>query len=111
MTGLSTRGRGATHCGVKASGEVECFGDNSFGQSAVPELTSPQQLTAGLRFTCTIDDNQVVCWGSDFQDANAPPTTVNPRQISSSPYHSCVLDDTGVQCWGANDYGQVTFPS
>jgi len=97
-------------CGIKASGEVECFGDNSFGQSAVPELTNPQQLTAGLRFTCAIDENQVVCWGSDFQDANAPPTTVNPRQISSSPYHSCVLDDTGVQCWGANDYGQGNVP-
>ncbi len=97
-------------CGVNVAGEVECFGDNSFGQSTVPDLDDPVQITAGLRFTCAIDENQVKCWGASDQQANAPPATLNPRQLSSSSFHSCVLDDTGVQCWGANDYGQSNVP-
>ena len=50
-------------CGIRNGGEVECWGDDSYGQAYSP----PGQfasVSAGFRFSCGLKtDGQVLCWG------------------------------------------------
>ncbi|WP_440874701.1 putative Ig domain-containing protein [Thalassotalea sp. PLHSN55] len=53
---------------------VDCWGDNSYGQTVVPTLVNPTQITSSNDFTCAIDNviadgevdsTQIVkCWGA-----------------------------------------------
>jgi len=77
---------GASHtCAVTQSGNVWCWGSNSYGQlgrggsprgpdgsigqdpERVIGLTNVTVISAGLHHTCALrDDGQVFCWGSDL---------------------------------------------
>ena len=73
---------------------------------------SAYDLSAGLHYTCAIDDNGVTCWGSNAQgQATVPAGLVNASAITAGYYHSCAIDDNGVTCWGYNNQGQATVPA
>ena len=106
-----------TSVGVKFScametGAVVCWGDNAYGQTAVPSLSNPAQLAAGFEHACAIDDSGVVCWGRGEYGETTPATLSNPTQISAGRDHTCALDDSGVVCWGRNSviFEQSTVP-
>ena len=107
-----------TSVGVKFScametGAVVCWGDNAYGQTAVPSLSSPTQVAAGFEHACAIDDSGVVCWGRGEYGETTPPALSNPTQVSAGRDHTCALDDSGVVCWGRNSviFEQSTVPA
>ncbi len=96
-------------CGLRVSGEIECWGNNSSGQRH-PQPGAFKAVSAG-GYTCGLrDDGTVECWGSDFSDwADAPAGRFSA--ISSGAWHTCGLRDDGtVECWGDNDLGQSDAP-
>ena len=54
-------------CALKTDGTVVCWGDNTDGQTTVPDgLTSVAQVTAGYFHTCALKaDDSVWCTGTD----------------------------------------------
>lgn len=100
---------GSNHfCALDAAG-VACWGNNDSGQTDVPVLTSPTQVSAYGDNTCAIDATGVKCWGSF--DYGTVPALSSPTKISAGQYHACVLDAVGVKCWGSNLFGQTTVPA
>jgi hypothetical protein len=86
---------------------VVCWGWNEFGQTNVPNLTNPTQVSLQDMQICALDDSGVVCWGDD----SYVPALTNPIKISSGWSHTCAIDDSGVVCWGNNDSGQTDVPN
>lgn len=72
-------------CGLKASGEVYCWGDNPSGQLGIGHnseepFPSPQRVSTSRAF----------------------------RSVDAGDKHSCGLDTDGVAfCWGNNIHGQI----
>ena len=70
-------------CGLFDSGELACWGDNSFGQlgdGTQISHSSPEIITLGT----------------------------NATSLSVGHRHTCaILDDASLKCWGANEFGQV----
>lgn len=61
-------------CGVTASGEARCWGDNSYGQGGfVGGWTA--FVGAGANHTCRtrLRTNLVMCWGNDSDGQTSPP--------------------------------------
>jgi alpha-tubulin suppressor-like RCC1 family protein len=90
-----------------------CWGDNSSGQTAVPEgLASVIEVSAGYLHTCALkEDKTVACWGANgFGQATVPAGLAAVAQISAGTYHTCALKtDLTVVCWGY-DGGGLTVP-
>jgi alpha-tubulin suppressor-like RCC1 family protein len=101
---------GSHSCALDDSGVV-CWGWNESGQTDVPSLTNPTQVSAGFRHSCALDDTGVVCWGENLFAQTNVPSLDNPTQVSPGSFHNCALDDTGVVCWGHNSSGQTDVPS
>jgi len=97
-------------CALDDTGVV-CWGYNYYGQTDVPSLTNPTQVSSGFVHSCAIDDTGVVCWGNNDSGQTDVPSLSNPTQVSLGSSHNCALDDTGVVCWGDNYYGQTDVPS
>lgn len=93
---------GVGHYCILDEGQVECFLDNSFGQTEVPDLVAPTHIAAGPKFTCVTDQSELKCWGdNDSLDVfPLPRELVNPRDLVAGVSHVCVLDDLGVACKG-----------
>lgn len=119
-------------CVRRASGTVDCWGRNSWGQLGDGSLTDRSMPTrvplAGIgaidadRFsTCAASRGGfVTCWGaaSDFRlglpASPANVTTPMPNGVSNATgvaaggFHGCALrDDGGVWCWGSGEDGQL----
>lgn len=128
-------GTGHTHaCGLKASGEVYCWGDNTTGrlgigsgasQSSPVKASMPEaaiSLGVGLSTTCAVGvSGNLFCWGPDTQEAmgngsgvvnHLTPTmtgTSSDRWLATTGSESahCALRSNGKPyCWGYNDLGQ-----
>ena len=57
-------------CALAASGEAECWGSDSHGQSSPPADVTFLQISAGGNTTCGLQvGRSLVCWGADV---NAP---------------------------------------
>ena len=99
-------------CALDDNG-VTCWGDNYYGQTDVPTLSNPTQVSLGRNHTCVLDDNGVICWGNNGTGQTDVPTLSNPTQVSLGSVHTCALDDNGVTCWGDkyNDNGQTDVPT
>ncbi|MDC0186466.1 cadherin domain-containing protein [Gammaproteobacteria bacterium] len=106
---LARNGKG---CAITDSG-VECWGGGSYGESDIPPLSNPTQISAGSFHVCAIDDSGVVCWGDNNNGQTNVPPLSNPTQITAGWYHTCAIDDTGVVCWGRvnNSDDQSNVPS
>lgn len=109
--GLHCWGAGTTSITARSGIEGSDGTGFEYGQSVVPTLMHPRQVTAGLYHTCALDDNGVHCWGANGFGQTNVPTLVNPIQVNAGNYYTCAVDDNGVQCWGANDHGQTSVPS
>jgi hypothetical protein len=104
-------------CALDNTG-VKCWGNKSYGQTAVPALSTPSVVSAGYRHTCAIDSTGVKCWGAgttntgtgDNFGQSITPVLVNPTTVSAGYWHTCAIDAAGVVCWGKNDYGQTNVP-
>lgn len=120
-------------CGVLQTGDVSCWGDNSFGQigqdRTVAFSASPASIAIGgvtalsssMTHSCAVSyGSQIQCWGSnafgelgDGEGAfNPAPVTVPnlmaPRAVAAGGTHSCVVLEGGtVWCWGAGSAGQL----
>jgi alpha-tubulin suppressor-like RCC1 family protein len=127
---------GARHvCALISTGEVYCWGDDSFGQLGYGKInslltTEPVQvkgistaveISSSGYYTCArLADGTVSCWGNNSYDQlgdgshmNQPsPVAVQSLsgvlQISVGSTHACaVTSDTKVRCWGDNGTAQL----
>ena len=108
---------GSMHtCGIRLSGETECWGADSVGQSSPPAGLLSAAITAGTGHSCAVQAFQPVCWGCGFSDPAldqgqcAPPYDVVP-DVHAGAHHTCTLSWGGsTHCWGASDQGQTLAP-
>lgn len=129
-------GEGFT-CVRRASGEVWCWGSNSYGAlgdgtstlrplpQAVANLPPAAQLVAAGNTVCarsTTDD--LYCWGRNSSGQlgdgsfahRYSPTWISSigsvRQIALSADHACAIQNDGdLYCWGDNSYGELGIGS
>jgi hypothetical protein len=97
---------GAHHGCALLEQRVQCWGDESEGQLAVPALVRPSALVAGGNHTCVLDGDSVVCWGGTVGD-RVPPLD-QPSLIAAGAAGVCALDAVGVHCWGEHDAPDLT---
>jgi alpha-tubulin suppressor-like RCC1 family protein len=124
-------------CGINASGQAYCWGENSYGQLGDSSTTwhgSPTAVhqPAGVTFvdvvagdvhSCGLDTNgQAWCWGYGGDGAVGNNSLIGPKypvavqqplgvtftQISANGGSSCGLTSGGQEyCWGNNASGQL----
>ena len=122
---------GLDTCGVEASGELLCWGDDNDGEldgvasssnhvGTAPGGSDYTQVSASTDYTCGVKANGLdLCWGYDVdgQVNGSPESAVvvgtawstTALQMAAGSLHTCMLRTNGyVYCWGANGYGQVT---
>ncbi len=120
-------------CAVNFSGEVYCWGRNTFGQlgdgtttsrfvpTQVPGLSGVVSVSVGGDFACAVlTTGELRCWGRNSSGQLGNNTSVD----SSSPLavgnlttavavtvggeHVCaLLSDGTLRCWGSNAFGQL----
>ena len=105
-----------THaCIVTIAKEVECWGDNQFGQIDVPNgLNGVTQIEVAPKYSCAIkrpsDFGSIICWG--FMGHSIPENPGSIDKISLSQFHMCSLSSGGkIACAGDNSFGQSNVPS
>jgi len=124
------------NCVITNAGGVKCFGDNSYGQLGVTNVTSSAspldvpawnsgvtRIATAANFACALTAAGVQCLGDNSNGQlgkgttggafNATPSAVTNlsegvSQISAVLNHACAVTQTGgVKCWGANSGGQL----
>lgn len=127
---------GTSHsCALASSGEVFCWGNNSFGQLGDAEpaghadprkvagLAGVRNLAAYADGTCALTKtSNVLCWGAnnlgqlglgvndnDAHPAAQPvPDLEGAYQLVAGDAHVCAVSwNVGVKCWGDNTSGQL----
>lgn len=128
---------GNNHNCARSSGNLYCWGDNSFGAlgvggggdkwmpTQVSTLTATQLVSASIHKGCAIANGQLYCWGSNSHgqlginnssNQNAPqavldPTTLAPMTgvtaVAENGETTCAIVSGKVWCWGHNDRGQL----
>ena len=94
-------------CGIKLDNTLECWGDNTQGQTNAPEGQF-LSVSAGGVYSCGIDfQNQLQCWG---HAAIRPPPDGNYTRVSVGDEHACAItatvkdnnqnDVNSIDCWG-----------
>ncbi len=125
--------KGKFTCAVRTTGEVLCWGSNSYGQlgdgtfeqrltpMSVVGLSGAVSVAAGNSYACALlDDGSVWCWGSGASgQLGAGTTTMEPTPVkfqNPSPaiavevgtHHTCVIQQNGMTwCSGSNTEGQI----
>ncbi len=124
-------------CARRKSGDVLCWGRNTYGQLgdgsrtnsermvAVAGLSDATQVVTGRDFSCALRKaGAVVCWGNnedgqlgDGRGAKVGAKSPRPvkvgnlgrvTQLSSGDWHVCALEAAGgVKCWGNGENGQI----
>jgi len=108
------------NCALRKSGQVICWGENSFGQlgdggvvsSSTPilaqNITNPLMIQTGFTTTCALtSDGLTQCWGEDATP-NLFENGIDAEQLAVGAYHSCFLRSPGtVSCVGVNATGQL----
>jgi alpha-tubulin suppressor-like RCC1 family protein len=123
---------GSAHsCALSATGQVYCWGWNTYGQSdphgteqcfalprLVPGIERAVHIVAGGRNTCAvIDDGRVVCWGaSENLQLGSETLEYGPLEVPIPPAiaavaghgtHLGALTSEGdLWCWGENTNGE-----
>ena len=89
-------------CGIKQDNTVECWGDNTQGQTNAPEGQF-LSISAGGVYSCAINfENQLQCWG---HAAIPSPPDGNYTHISVGDEHACAIttvvgNENRIICWG-----------
>jgi alpha-tubulin suppressor-like RCC1 family protein len=122
-------------CALLATGAVDCWGGNEYGQLgdgnttntngpvAVSGISTAIAITAGWQDTCALlSGGSVKCWGRDDlgqlgngeQNETPHPTPVTVSGITTATavtagdFHTCARLSAGeLKCWGVNDRGQL----
>lgn len=89
-------------------GGVTCWGDNSYGQTLVPQLQGPSKIATSIHTSCAATETGVKCWGNPvIPDA---PEFKDPTAFELGGHHGCVIIKDNVKCWGSNGQGQLNVP-
>ena len=112
-------------CARRASGAVDCWGQNDWGQVgdgtttsrsapvAVVGLAGAAEISAGWEHTCARRVSGAVdCWGWSFGLLGAPPVAVaglaDAVDLSAGGQQTCAVRASGsVACWGVNNNGEL----
>ena len=90
-------------CLLASDGQVQCAGDNAFGQLDVPSDTTVYVLLAAGDFhTCALSEaGQVDCWGADNHGQATPPDDRWFVDIGAGTSWSLGVQESGEAiCWG-----------
>ncbi|WP_218638945.1 S-layer homology domain-containing protein [Paenibacillus sp. FSL H8-0548] len=100
---------------LKADGTVVVWGDNSLGQTTVPEgLSDVASIAAGYNHSLALKaDGTVVAWGENNHGQTTVPAGLSDVASVAAGYgHSLALKSDGtIIAWGLNDYGQTSIPA
>ena len=107
--GYSGRSHGLA---LQSGGRIVAWGNNDYGQSAVPSgLSNMMSVAAGSRHSVALRaDNTVVAWGENsYGQGGVPALATNVTAIAAGGDHNlAVRADGRVVGWGYNYFGQVT---
>ena len=103
---------GVRTCGLRMTGEIECWGDNGVRQNDAPPGRFIA-LSAGNEYACAIrEDGEIECWGWNVSgETDAPPGRFTA--VSAGPgHHACAIRESGaIECWGENTSGEINVPT
>ena len=109
---------GSYTCAIRTSGEIECWGRNSRGQTDAPAEGNFTAVSVALiegDFTCAVSTSrEIECWGANgnwYRDdagewrinetGQTDALPGNFTTVSAGRFHACGLRETGdVACWG-----------
>jgi hypothetical protein len=101
-------------CGIRVDDTVRCWGDNTLGQTDVPDdLGMVRHVSAGSAHTCAVTtDDTLRCWGNNVHGQSTVPDDLGTvKMVSAGNGHTCaVTTDNTVRCWGNDAQGQSTVP-
>jgi len=122
-------------CAITTGGEVQCWGDNKYGNlgdgtttarlvpTKVPALSGATNIATGWFNSCAIAGGVLSCWGNNafgqlgigsYTEQHTPqPVTLpnTPIAVATGEHHTCaLLSNNQVWCWGNNDLGQLGKP-
>ena len=89
-------------CGIKLDNTLECWGDNTQGQTDAPEGQF-LSVSAGGVYSCGIDfEGQLACWG---HAAILPPPGGAYTNVAVGDEHACAItvavdNKNLIRCWG-----------
>ena len=92
-------------CGIKLDNTLECWGDNTQGQTNAPEGQF-LSVSAGGVYSCGIDfENQLDCWG---HAAIPSPPDGDFTHVSVGDEHACAItvavdNANRIVCWGLSN--------
>src|SRR6266516_4826560 len=93
---------------------VAAWGDNSYGQSSVPNgLSNVVALASGVyHHLALMADGTVIGFGdNNYGQSSVPGDLSNAVAIAGGTFHSLALKEDGtVVAWGDNGYGQLNVP-
>ncbi len=94
-------------CGIRAGGQLECWGNNWDGQASPPGGAFVA-VDAGWTHTCGIRaEGDVACWGVSWGVPASGPFVA----VSAGRAHTCGLrPHGGIECWGDDSLGQSSPP-
>ena len=90
-------------CGIKLDNTLECWGDNTQGQTNAPEEGQFLSVSAGGVYSCGIDfENQLQCWG---HAAISSPPDGSYTHVAVGDEHACAItvavgNNNRIVCWG-----------
>lgn len=105
-------------CGLRPTGQIECWGDLSCRGTSNPEEMAPPDLrfSSMSYFGCTIcgitaDTGSIVCWGDNIcGTVSESPVGEGFKQLDVSSTSCAIAADDTVACWGGPPSGYCTSP-
>jgi alpha-tubulin suppressor-like RCC1 family protein len=108
LLGFATRG-------WAQGGTVIAWGNNDYGQTAVPAgLSNVVAIATGEWHNLALKaDGTVIAWGANNVGQGTVPSDLNNVVvIAAAGYHNLALKADGtVRAWGWNEFGQATVPA
>lgn len=103
---------GADHgCTVSVFGSVNCWGEDSFGETVAPTGLYSAVTTSSTHSCALSTMGAVACWGDATWSQTLVPVG-HFTQVTTGEGFSCgVRTDGMLRCWGRDDAGQSSPPS